>query len=145
MILPPAVTPTRPHLSARQVAARRRFVGELQKRNIEAETRANRKLASPSDPLRGRAHAAFYEVVTPGELALDAALDVYAAEIDSLRVKVADLTEVLKLIRSYSCEQWLRNLSAATLTAGPGDLRQHFPGTLFDPEVATAADTEWPQ
>jgi hypothetical protein len=131
---------TAPDLTARQVAAQRRFVSDLQRLNLEA--RPAPPAPRPTDRLRIRAHAAFYEVVTGGDRALDAALDLYAAEVDQLRDRLGEQSEVLKLIRSYSAEQWLRNLTAAVLSPGKSDPRQHLPQTLFDPALALRADGE---
>jgi hypothetical protein len=127
--------------TARQIAARRRFVADL----IPADTGSAEihLRAADHDSLRAAAHAAFHEVVRGNDAALDSALDVYAARIARLETRIAQQTEALKLIRGYASEAWLRAAADHALHGRPTDLPVHMPVTLFDPELArSGADEE---
>ena len=95
-----------------------------------------------ADRLRGLAHGAFHEVVGGGVRAFDAALAVYAGENRNLRQRLEADAEVLKLVRSYAAEPWLRDLADQALRSGDADILRHLPMTLHDPELARAAGAE---
>ncbi len=88
--------------------------------------------------LRALAHGAAREVVGGGAGAVDAALDVCLAEIEALRARLAAQTEVIKLVRSYAEDDWLRSMAGAVLEARDVDLARCLPRTLFDPDLADA-------
>ena len=78
---------------------------------------ARRRPTAADVCLRDRAHLAFDTVEAGGHRALDAALDVFAAELDATRARVANQAEALKAVRLYAQEPWVRSLAGQTLAA----------------------------
>lgn len=92
-----------------------------------------------ADRLRLAAEGAFAEVQGGGDRALHAALNVFAVETEALRARVEMQVEVLKLIRGYASDPWLRSLAEAALATEGGDLSAWLPLFLHDPDIAREA------
>jgi hypothetical protein len=92
--------------------------------------------------LRAQAHGAAREVVGGGTGAIDAAVDVCLAEIEALEARLIAQTEVVKLVRSYGEDDWLRSLAGAVLEGREADYARCLPRTLFDPDIAEALPQE---
>ena len=72
--------------------------------------------------------------------ALDVALDVYAAEIRTLRNRARNQAEALKAVRLYAPEAWVRRIAAQALAApdAPPTLRRSWSRPRTTPEPFTA-------
>jgi hypothetical protein len=104
---------------------------------IDCAGDTNRKRGSSGTAsMRDLAHGAAREVVGGGVGAIDAAIDVCAAELGVVRARLALQAEVMKLIRTYASDDWLRAMAGAVLEAGDVDLARCLPRNLFDPELA---------
>lgn len=87
--------------------------------------------------LKQRAHAAAVTVEGGGPAALDIALDVLAEEYDALDRRARHQAEVLKAIRLYAPEPWVRRIAQQALARPDSDLPA-LPGFLVCNELDKA-------